>query len=431
MVLESGSGKNQDYVVPHGQDVALRPHESKTVPMDGVCVNRHKPPVSKGIGGDLVMNDPAGNIPHDSHSHLKRGDSDKLLRVCTAKYDAVDKLQKDGAFKDLPYRDKEKQKDICVQWSTWSDPRIAEIEGGNPATKDDLKKVVYKQVEEQGPVTSDKKKKIDQGIDTIFDKIELTNEKAKDLEKPEGEAVEETPPVGEPQYVGQTGFGHTQAKQPTPTPTPTPTPKPGGGDKTQEKPKDTYKNPPDKVKPPKVKYPQKKEIDCGTISIDMGTKGDLIFDFAPNGKCPCKQFGWIQHFRTGDDEENPVWHYDNEAQPSVTHAGSGQGAISHPDKPKQPTQLPADTKPDEWDENPWYGGTTDKDKAQNGFAKHPTSQTKVSDKPTHPNTTYRMQLVCVETGEVLFTWAWGPFEEGNEKPDSVGGGEIEPPPKKK
>jgi hypothetical protein len=42
-----------------------------------------------------------------------------------------------------------------------------------------------------------------------------------------------------------------------------------------------------------------------------------------------------------------------------------------------------------------------------------------------------MQLVCVDTGEVLFTWAWGPYETGNESPDKVGGVEIPPPPLKK
>jgi hypothetical protein len=202
VVLESGSGKNQDYVIPHGQDVALRPHESKTVPMDGICVNRHKPPVGKGIGGDLLMQDPGGNIPQDSHSHLKHRDADKLVRICTAKYDTVDKLQKDGAFKDFPYREKEKQREIALQWSTWSDPRISEIEGGNPATKDDLKKVVEKQV---GKVPKNEQKKIDKGIDTIWDKIELTNDKAKDYEKPEGETARGGLSAGEDTALNKVG----------------------------------------------------------------------------------------------------------------------------------------------------------------------------------------------------------------------------------
>jgi hypothetical protein len=190
MILESGSGKNQHYACPKGQNVALNPHQEKMVPMDGVCVNRNKPPVGKGVSGDLLVNEGNPNIAQDPQSHLKAKDADKLLRIATSKYDAADKLQKDGTFKDLPYHDKQKQKDIVVQWSTWTDPQISEITGAPPATKEDLKKVVYKQVEQNGPMTPETKKKVDQGIDTIFEKVELTTAKAKDLEKPDTFAAE-------------------------------------------------------------------------------------------------------------------------------------------------------------------------------------------------------------------------------------------------
>jgi hypothetical protein len=203
MILESGSGKNQHYACPKGKTVALKPHGSATVPMDGVCVNRSKPPVGKGVTGDLVVNEGDPKIPQNPDSHMPPKNANKLLRLCTSKYDAADKLQKDGALKDLPYHDKQKQKDIVVQWSTWMDPRISELTGAPPATKDDFKKVVYKQVEEQGPVTPDKKKKIDQGIDTIFEKIELTSEKAKDLEKPD--------PFARVELTGEEGKGETPA----------------------------------------------------------------------------------------------------------------------------------------------------------------------------------------------------------------------------
>jgi hypothetical protein len=208
MILESGSGKNQHYACPKREDVALKPHEKKKVPIDGVCLNRNKSPVGKGVGGDLLMNDGSDKVPSDRH--LKARDADKLLRLCTAKYDAVDKLQKEGKLDDLPYKDKKKQRDICVQWSTWTDPRICEITDAPPATKDDLKKVVYKQVEEQGPLTEEKKKKIDDGIDKIFEKIELTSEKAKDLEK--AEPGNETPPPIPP--------GTVEVTNDTPTPAP-------------------------------------------------------------------------------------------------------------------------------------------------------------------------------------------------------------------
>jgi hypothetical protein len=184
MLLESSSGKNQTYACPKRQDVAVKAHELKTVPMDGVCLNRNKPPVARGVTGDLQLNDGG---PNAGHSHVNRKDADKLLRLCEAKYQAADKLENDGALKDLPYKDKQKRKDICVQWSTWSDPQICELTGAPPATKDDLRKVVYKQLPHTP--TGDEKKKIDHGIDTIFEKIELTSEKAKDLEKPEGSMI--------------------------------------------------------------------------------------------------------------------------------------------------------------------------------------------------------------------------------------------------
>ena len=187
MILESGSGKNQHYACPSGQTVALNPQQTKTVPMNGVCLNRNKPPVAKGVSGDLVMNEANPSGAQNPNSHLPATDTGKLLRSCAAKYTAADQLQKSGALKNLPYHDLQKQKDIVVQWSTWTDPQICQIVGTTPATKDDLKKVVYKQVEEKGSMSRETKKKVDQGIDAIFEKVELTTAKAKDLEKPESE----------------------------------------------------------------------------------------------------------------------------------------------------------------------------------------------------------------------------------------------------
>jgi len=234
MVLESVSRKNQDYVCPKAQTVKIEPHGTATVPMDGVCINRNKPPVGKGAPGDLLVNtgDPTG--PQNPNSHLPANQAGDLLRICTAKYNAADQLQKSGALKNLPYHDPQKQKDIVVQWSTWCDPRISEITGAPPATKDDLKKVVYKQLESKGPMPPETKKKVDQGIDTIFEKVELTTAKAKDLEQATGENVapgtsfnvsNETP-APEPQR-------QEKPKEETPSPPPPHTeekPKPVAGD---------------------------------------------------------------------------------------------------------------------------------------------------------------------------------------------------------
>ena len=212
MILESGSGKNQHYACPSGQTVALNPHQTKTVPMNGVCLNRNKPPVGKGVSGDLVINEANPTAPQNPNSHLSPADAGKLLRICTSKYDAADNLQKDGALKNLPYKDKQKQKDIVVQWSTWCDPRISQITGAPPATKDDLKKVVYKQVQEKGPMSPETTKKVDQGIDTIFEKVELTTAKAKDLEKPN--------PFANVELTGEEGKG--ESSPPTQSPSPSP-----------------------------------------------------------------------------------------------------------------------------------------------------------------------------------------------------------------
>ncbi len=223
MVLESVSRKNQDYVCPKAQTVKIEPHGTATVPLDGVCINRNKPPVGKGAPGDLLVNEGNPTISQNPNSHIPVKQARDLLRICTSKYDAAKKLQEDGALKNLPYKDKQKQRDIVVQWSTWCDPRISEITGAPPATKEDLRKVVYKQV--KGPMSPETKKKIDQGIDTIFDKVELTTAKAKDLEKPEkeipavaGTTVAETPSAGQQVSAPTETPGETVAGTPTATP---------------------------------------------------------------------------------------------------------------------------------------------------------------------------------------------------------------------
>ena len=83
------------------------------------------------------------------------------------------------------------------------------------------RKVVYKQVEEKGPMSPETKKKVDQGIDTIFEKVELTTAKAKDLEK----RVLLAPPPSQP-APAETAMQPTPAPTPTLTATPTPTPTP-------------------------------------------------------------------------------------------------------------------------------------------------------------------------------------------------------------
>ena len=247
-VLESRSGKNQNYGVPHTTDVVLQPHESKTIPLDGVCLDRHKPPVGKGVGDDLAFND------CDPDGRIAKGDSDRFLRVAESVYDAADKLEEEGKLKEMPYKDPKKRKEIVEQWATWI--RTSEVAGDPPPTKDDLKKVVEKQV---GRVPPDKQKKIDEGIDAIFDKIELTTEKAKDLEKEEeNQPEEETNPGGNSVEISDRA-----GKQDTPTP------QPG----TQEKKKKEGKKKKDKKK----KYPPEiqKWLDDYDAWIEWASKRNM------------------------------------------------------------------------------------------------------------------------------------------------------------
>ena len=439
MVLESISGKNQDYACPESKPVDVGPKESKTVPINGVCLVRNKPPVGKDVAGDLRINGCAGSRIANDHA-------DKFLAVTTAIFRAADELLKDGALKDIPYKDPERKKEIVTQWATWMDPRISEMTNVPRAKKDDLKKVVYKQIEEQGPMSAETKKKIDEGINTIFEKVELTTAKAKDLEKqeetPEEGSTIDDGGIGQPEFVGQ-----TQAKKPTPTPA---KPKPGGGktgtkEKTTPTPKPvepkkeepkgggTTEDVPVTEEKPKMpdataipSYPFTKETDCGTITISVGESGELVFDFKPKKppgpKCPCKEFGWIQHISPAEGEN---WRYDNGVLPGVATAKK-IGAKSDPSLPKQPVTPPKGTKLADWDKNPWYGGTTDKSKPKD-FGENPTPQTHISDKPDAPNVKFVTQLVCIPTGEVLFTWKWGPFTSGQEAVDKVPG-EAGPPP---
>lgn len=181
LILESKSGTNQATACPHEQNVALDPHQTKMVPMNGVCINRDKPPVGKGVTSELVLNTVDLNVAKHPDCHIPAKQASDLLRICSSIYDAVETLQKDGALKDFPYKDKQEQENILVQWSTWMNPQISEVTGSPPATKEDITKVVYEQAEKKAPVSAASKKKLDEGINTIFEKIELTTEKAKEL----------------------------------------------------------------------------------------------------------------------------------------------------------------------------------------------------------------------------------------------------------
>lgn len=169
-------------------------------------------------------------------------------------------------------------------------------------------------------------------------------------------------------------------------------------------------------------YPFTKETDCGTITISLEGEHTIVFDFKTkkSEKCTCKEFGWIQHVSNADVDN---YRYDNGA---LASGGQKQGAKSDPSRKNQPTTPPSGTQLKDWDDNPWYGGTTDKTKPKD-FDEHPTPQAHISDRPDHPNSKYKTQLVCVAGGEVFVTWEWGPLTKGNEALDKVGGKSVAPP----
>jgi len=169
-------------------------------------------------------------------------------------------------------------------------------------------------------------------------------------------------------------------------------------------------------------YPFTKTTECGEIKVSVEKEHKIIFDFEEKKKdtCTCKKFGWIQHRANIDSD---VYRYDNFV---LAGTGGRTGAKSDPEKDPQPTTPPNGVELKDWDDNPWYGATSDKSQPKD-FGEHPTPQTNISDEPTHPNTKFKTQLVCVETGKVFLTWEWSLRKDG----DSLDKGPAKqvPPPK--
>lgn len=190
LLLISRSGKSQHYAAPFAQSVSIAPGKSKVVPLEGVCISRSKPPVAKGQSGELIAQDAEGQQATEPKTQgqaegpaISAAQTAKILKATAAYYQAAEKLEKKGAYKKMPYSQPKKQQEIAVQWGVWSDPEVAKITGEKPAAKADLAKTIYKQAEEQGPVTPAMKKKLETGITDIFTSIQLTSKVAKDLEQ--------------------------------------------------------------------------------------------------------------------------------------------------------------------------------------------------------------------------------------------------------
>ena len=154
---------------------------------------------------------------------------------------------------------------------------------------------------------------------------------------------------------------------------------------------------------------------CGTVAITgsvdrQGT--DISLVFTPNRDVPddcCEQYGWIQHIlETG-------WRYDN---------GALRPPHGHPSDPSRNPQ--GSNQGNRWEENPWYGGQGDVadgriarlrqdlsgqaledalDAFNQEWERNPQPQTTIRD---HPGgmAGFIDQLVCVESGRVMFEYRW-------------------------
>lgn len=161
---------------------------------------------------------------------------------------------------------------------------------------------------------------------------------------------------------------------------------------------------------------KKPESPCGKVKItgkvdEQGT--DIEFEFTPSQPLPegcCEQYGWIQHVTAG------AWRYDNGTR------GGRFGAPSQPDKSPQ-----GQNSGERWDPNPWYGGpgnvTDDRrqrirdtldgeeeaealDNFEQEWPEKPSPQTEIRDHPGGNPLGFVTQLVCVETGKVVFQYRW-------------------------
>src|SRR5207244_4428134 len=121
---------------------------------------RDKLPQGKGESGDVILSD-GDPTAANFDSHFQPEIARNVLRIVEAKYEAADKLEGEGRFKDFPYHDKQKQKDIVVKHSTWEDPRISDWVHSPPEDKEDFKKNIDDQAKQHGPITRDIRKKLD------------------------------------------------------------------------------------------------------------------------------------------------------------------------------------------------------------------------------------------------------------------------------
>lgn len=163
-VLHSKSGRVQNYALPNPHEFTLGPRETRIFPLTGVCLDARVPPAGPDDKDELQILDPE-TPEFDSWAPLLSG--------AQAADTTAEELQKEGAYQTPYSKDPRKELDTIVQWTTWA---FVSTVQGNPVTKEELGKKVYEQT---GEVTEEQKEKLDQGIDDVWDCVQLTGLKAK------------------------------------------------------------------------------------------------------------------------------------------------------------------------------------------------------------------------------------------------------------
>lgn len=150
--------------------------------------------------------------------------------------------------------------------------------------------------------------------------------------------------------------------------------------------------------------------ECGNVSIEATlteTAANIEFEFEavePPPEGCCEAYGWIQHV-----DRLRKWTYDNGAGGQSIATGVKYGPPSDPAENPQPVGT----------DNLWFGGYGN---VTDGMASVPEDW----DENAQPQTTIRdsagcneshayvTQLVCVETGTVLFEYRWRLQPQGDD-----------------
>ncbi|MGD0390185.1 MAG: hypothetical protein ABSC42_14660 [Tepidisphaeraceae bacterium] len=167
-VLVSVDGTTQNFGVPQPTTVELKPDETKTVPLDGICTQAHKPPGGADKPGGLMIADPE-DPTFDVHYKPQLDCTQNVVQ-------AAKELEDSGQFHTPFHDDPTKEVQTIEQQTIWA---ANPSHDGRNTTKEDLALKVYEQT---GATTDEQKKALQPGIDSIWTAVQLTGARAKVFE---------------------------------------------------------------------------------------------------------------------------------------------------------------------------------------------------------------------------------------------------------